>query len=139
METTRLDELTARQFNTDLATAAALIMEGRVWIGAVPADKAGTAVPVDTTLTLREKPRKFASRSGYKLEKALSAFSVDPAGATVCDIGASNGGFTDCLLQNGAAYMIGLPRTEIVPCHFSSEANQVGALYACLHTVGRTD
>lgn len=81
METIRLDELTARQFNTDLATAAALIMEGRVWIGAVPADKAGTAVPVDTTLTLREKPRKFASRSGYKLEKALSAFSVDPAGA----------------------------------------------------------
>ena len=105
METIRLDELTARQFNTDLATAAALIMEGRVWIGAVPADKAGTAVPVDTTLTLREKPRKFASRSGYKLEKALSAFSVDPAGATVCDIGASNGGFTDCLLQNGAAHV----------------------------------
>ncbi len=105
MNTIRLDELAARQFDTDLSTAAALIMEGRVWIGAVPADKAGTTVPADTVLTLREKPRKYASRSGYKLEKALSAFSVDPAGATVCDIGASNGGFTDCLLQNGAAHV----------------------------------
>lgn len=41
--------------------------------------------------------------------------------------------------RGDSPYMIGLPRTEIVPCHFSSEANQVGALYACLHTVGRTD
>ncbi len=105
METVRLDELTAHQFDTDLATAAALIMEGRVWIGAVPAEKAGTPVAADTQLTLREKPRKFASRSGYKLEKALAAFAVNPAEATVCDIGASNGGFTDCLLQNGAAHV----------------------------------
>lgn len=105
MNTIRLDELAARQFDTDLNTAAALIMEGRVWIGAVPADKSGTTVPADTVLTLREKPRKFASRSGYKLEKALTAFSVDPAGFTVCDIGASNGGFTDCLLQNGADHV----------------------------------
>ena len=41
--------------------------------------------------------------------------------------------------RGDSPYMIGLPRTEIVPCHFSSEANQVGALYACLHTVGRMD
>lgn len=100
-----MDELAARQFQVDVPTAAALIMEGRVWIGSVPADKAGTPVPADTVLSLREKPRKFASRSGYKLEKALAVFSVDPAGKTVCDIGASNGGFTDCLLQNGAAHV----------------------------------
>lgn len=105
METMRLDALAAQQFNIDVATAAALIMEGRVWIGDVPADKAGTAMPVDTVLTLREKACKFASRSGYKLEKALAHFAVDPAGLTVCDIGASNGGFTDCLLQNGAAHV----------------------------------
>ena len=56
-------------------------------------------------LTLREKARKYASRSGYKLEKALRVFPLDVAGQTVCDIGASNGGFTDCLLQNDAAHV----------------------------------
>ena len=105
METLRLDQLTAAQFDVDVTTAAALIMEGRVWIGHVPADKPGTTVTADTVLTLKEKARKFASRSGYKLEKALSHFGVDPTALTVCDIGASNGGFTDCLLQNGAAHV----------------------------------
>lgn len=103
MASLRLDELAARQFGVDIATAAALIMEGRVWMGDTPADKPGTAVPADTVLTLREKARKYASRSGEKLEKALAVFRVDPTGLTVCDIGASNGGFTDCLLQSGAA------------------------------------
>ena len=105
METLRLDQLTAAQFEVDVATAAALIMEGRVWIGHVPADKPGTTVAADTVLTLKEKARKFASRSGYKLEKALTHFAVDPTALTVCDIGASNGGFTDCLLQNGADHV----------------------------------
>ncbi len=102
MGTLRLDQLVSQQFNVDVTTAAALIMEGRVWIGHVPADKPGTAVAANTVLTLREKPRKFASRSGYKLEKALTYFAINPTDLTVCDIGASNGGFTDCLLQNGA-------------------------------------
>lgn len=105
MATQRLDQLTADQFGVDITTAAALIMEGRVYIGHVPADKPGTAVADDTVLTLKEKARKFASRSGYKLEKALGHFSVDPTRLTVCDIGASNGGFTDCLLQSGAAHV----------------------------------
>ena len=105
MDMRRLDELAAEQFNVDLSTAAALIMEGRVWLGEVPADKPGTAVPADTVLTCREKARKYASRSGYKLEKALAHFEIDPTGLTICDIGASNGGFTDCLLQNGAAHV----------------------------------
>ncbi len=105
MDMKRLDELAAQQLGVDLSTAAALIMEGRVWIGEVPADKPGTTVPADTRLTCREKARKYASRSGYKLEKALAHFRLDPAGLTVCDIGASNGGFTDCLLQNGAAHV----------------------------------
>ncbi len=103
METIRLDALAARQFGVNTEEAAALIMAGRVTIGRVPADKPGTPVPVDTVLTLREKTRKYASRSGYKLEKALEAFGVDPANRIACDIGASNGGFTDCLLQHGAA------------------------------------
>lgn len=103
MASIRLDELAARQWHISREEAAALIMEGRVWMGQVPADKPGTAVPDDTALTLREKARKYASRSGYKLEKALWYFALDVVGQTVCDIGASNGGFTDCLLQNGAA------------------------------------
>lgn len=98
----RLDKLAAEQFGVSEQEAAALIMEGRVWMGHVPADKAGTTVPDDTVLTLREKAKKYASRSGYKLEKALDVFDINVKDKRVCDIGASNGGFTDCLLQNGA-------------------------------------
>ncbi len=101
----RLDELTAKQLGISEKEAAALIMEGRIWLGEVPADKPGTAMPEDTVITCREKAKKYASRSGYKLEKALATFAVDPHALTVCDIGASNGGFTDCLLQNGAAHV----------------------------------
>ena len=105
METKRLDVLAAEQFRVSQEEAAALIMAGRVYRGTVPADKPGTPVPCGTVLTLREKARKYASRSGYKLEKALHAFGIDPTGFTVCDIGASNGGFTDCLLQHGASHV----------------------------------
>ncbi len=105
MDTIRLDVLAAQQFAVPLEEAAGLIMAGRVYIGHVPADKPGQPVVPGTVLTLREKPRKYASRSGYKLEKALGVFGVDPAGKTACDIGASNGGFTDCLLQHGAAHV----------------------------------
>ncbi|MBQ4613186.1 MAG: TlyA family RNA methyltransferase [Clostridia bacterium] len=105
MEQIRLDELAARRLNISVKEAAALIMEGRIRIGAVPADKPGTAVAEDTPITCLEKAKKYASRSGYKLEKALACFSVDPTDRTVCDIGASNGGFTDCLLQSGAKHV----------------------------------
>ncbi len=101
----RLDELTANQLGITVKEAAALIMEGRIWIGETPADKPGTAMAEDTVITCREKAKKYASRSGYKLEKALATFAVNPTALTVCDIGASNGGFTDCLLQNGAAHV----------------------------------
>jgi len=101
----RLDQLAAAQFGVSEAEAAALIMEGRVWMGHIPADKPGTSVKDDTVLTLREKAKKYASRSGYKLEKALDVFSLDVTGLRVCDIGASNGGFTDCLLQHGADHV----------------------------------
>lgn len=105
MHTIRLDELAATQLQVDVPTATALIMEGRIYIGNNLADKPGTMVSANTVLTCRMKQKKYASRSGYKLEKALSHFSINPAGLTVCDIGASNGGFTDCLLQNGAAHV----------------------------------
>lgn len=105
METIRLDTLAVQQFGVSHEEAVGLIMAGRVTIGNVPADKPGEPVPAGTVLTLREKARKYASRSGYKLEKALEYFKFDVTGLTVCDIGASNGGFTDCLLQHGAAHV----------------------------------
>ncbi len=102
MATIHLSELVAKQFQLTDQEAIGVIMAGRVWIGETPADKPGMPVSEDTVLTLREKAKKYASRSGYKLEKALSVFDADPRDKIVCDIGASNGGFTDCLLQNGA-------------------------------------
>ncbi len=105
MEHIRLDTLAMQQFHLTPEEATGLIMAGRIWIGHVPADKPGSAVPADTVLTMTEKAKKYASRSGYKLAKALRVFEQSVEGLTVCDIGASNGGFTDCLLQNGAAHV----------------------------------
>lgn len=106
METIRLDALAAAQLGISTEQAAALIMEGRVYLRQQPADKPGMQVPRDAVLTLKEKARRYASRSGEKLEKALRVFEQDPTGRYLCDIGASNGGFTDCLLQHGAAHVV---------------------------------
>lgn len=104
-ETIRLDKLAIRQLGLSHEEATGLIMSGRIFIGNIPADKPGEPVSTDTILTLKEKSRRYASRSGYKLEKAINAFNIEVTGLTVCDIGASNGGFTDCLLQHGAAHV----------------------------------
>lgn len=105
MKTERLDHLVREQLQISPEEATGLIMAGRIYIGHIPADKPGMSVPADTVITKKEKARKYASRSGYKLQKALAVFGVDPTEKTVCDIGASNGGFTDCLLQHGAAHV----------------------------------
>ena len=65
-------------------------------------DKAGTWAPLDAELRVKTR-RRYVSRGGDKLAAALAAFAVDPAGLVCADIGASTGGFTDCLLQHGAA------------------------------------
>jgi len=105
MATVRLLDLTVRTFALSAEEANGLIMAGRIWSGHVPLDKPGMPVPEDTVLTLKEKARQYASRSGYKLQKALGLWDIDPTGLTACDIGASNGGFTDCMLQHGAAHV----------------------------------
>lgn len=105
MASIRLDALAMKQFGLSPEEANGLIMAGRIWIGHVPADKPGVSVPEDTVLTLTEKAKKYASRSGYKLAKALTVFGQSVEGVTACDIGASNGGFTDCMLQNGASHV----------------------------------
>jgi 23S rRNA (cytidine1920-2'-O)/16S rRNA (cytidine1409-2'-O)-methyltransferase len=77
------------------------IMAGSVRVGEAVADKAGTRVPQDAEVSVQDKSR-YVGRGGLKLEAALKHFNIDPAGKVCLDIGASTGGFTDCLLQHGA-------------------------------------
>jgi 23S rRNA (cytidine1920-2'-O)/16S rRNA (cytidine1409-2'-O)-methyltransferase len=83
--------------------AQALILAGQILCGDKPVTKAGDVLPVGAVLRLRGEPMPYVSRGGLKLVHALDVFKVDVAGAVAVDIGASTGGFTDCLLQRGAA------------------------------------
>ncbi len=99
----RLDILlTERGLAESRAKAQALIMAGQVRVDGQTALKPATAVSAESTLTVDSGPR-FVSRGGEKLDAALEAFSLDVRGLTCADVGASTGGFTDCLLQCGAA------------------------------------
>jgi 23S rRNA (cytidine1920-2'-O)/16S rRNA (cytidine1409-2'-O)-methyltransferase len=86
-----------------LDRARALILAGEVLAGDRPIEKAGDQVPSDVPLRLRNAPSRYVSRGGLKLAHALTAFALDVTGLEVLDVGASTGGFTDCLLQAGAA------------------------------------
>jgi 23S rRNA (cytidine1920-2'-O)/16S rRNA (cytidine1409-2'-O)-methyltransferase len=100
---TRLDELlVARGLAPSRSQAKALIMTGRVRHGTERLDKPGKEYPADFELRIDQPPR-FVSRGGEKLAAYLERFPVDLAGAHVLDVGASTGGFTDCVLQAGAA------------------------------------
>lgn len=85
--------------------AQALILAGQVLVDGQVIVKAGKEVPVTAELYVRESLR-YVSRGGHKLEAALDRFGIDPTGLTILDAGASTGGFTDCLLQRGAAHVI---------------------------------
>ena len=83
----------------------ALILAGKVFCGDRRIDKAGESLPVDAVLRVKGQEHPYVSRGGVKLEGALRAFGLDPGGLVVADFGASTGGFTDCLLQRGAAHV----------------------------------
>jgi len=83
--------------------ARALILAGEVLEGDRPISKAGELVGAGAVLRLRSEPMPYVSRGGLKLAHALDTFGVDPRGLIALDVGASTGGFTDCLLQRGAA------------------------------------
>ncbi|MCG3171940.1 MAG: 16S/23S rRNA (cytidine-2'-O)-methyltransferase TlyA [Myxococcota bacterium] len=83
--------------------AQALIMSGAVFANGQRADKPGTPIREDQTLEIRGERSRYVSRGGDKLEGALNQFHLDVTGLTCLDVGASTGGFTDCLLQHGAA------------------------------------
>jgi 23S rRNA (cytidine1920-2'-O)/16S rRNA (cytidine1409-2'-O)-methyltransferase len=81
--------------------ARALVLAGQVLVDGQKAEKPGHSISIESRLELAER-LPYVSRAGKKLEAALDAFHVDPAGKTCLDVGASTGGFTDCLLQRGA-------------------------------------
>lgn len=83
--------------------AKAMIMEGNVFVADQREDKAGSAFDVEAKIEIRGNTLKYVSRGGLKLEKAMTHFGVSLEGKICMDIGASTGGFTDCMLQNGAS------------------------------------
>jgi 23S rRNA (cytidine1920-2'-O)/16S rRNA (cytidine1409-2'-O)-methyltransferase len=107
----RLDALLAeRGLFESRSRAAAAVIAGDVRIGGDdgrPADKPGQLVPEDVAVAIAERP-PYVSRGGVKLANALEALGVDPAGRACLDVGASTGGFTDCLLQRGAKAVVAL-------------------------------
>lgn len=99
----RIDELLVRRnLAEDITHAKALIMTGIVYKGEERVNSGAEKVSEETCIELRDKSQKFVSRGGLKLEKALNSFPIDLKGKVCADIGASTGGFTDCMLQNGA-------------------------------------
>ena len=104
IEKKRLDVLLVEKgLEQSRERAKALIMSGIVYVNDQKAESVGQTYPVDVNIEIRGKKLKYVSRGGLKLEKALDQFQVDPAGKVIMDIGASTGGFTDCLLQQGAS------------------------------------
>ena len=99
----RLDaQLVARGLVESAAKAQVVILAGEVYVNNIRAGRPDRLVGPDATVEIRPRRARFVSRGGEKLEHALLAFGIDPAGTRAVDVGASTGGFTDCLLQHGA-------------------------------------
>ncbi|HEX9149951.1 MAG TPA: TlyA family RNA methyltransferase, partial [Thermoanaerobaculia bacterium] len=104
MPRTRLDLLlVARGLAPTREKAQAMILSGGVSVDGRRVDKAGQAVEETASVAVAGPPHPYVSRGGLKLAAALDAFRLDPTGLVCLDVGASTGGFTDCLLQRGAA------------------------------------
>ena len=104
VEKERLDVLLVQQgLANSRELAKAYIMAGNVYVDGQKEDKTGTKVAVTAKLEVKGNQMKYVSRGGYKLEKAMDVFGIRLDGKICLDIGASTGGFTDCMLQNGAS------------------------------------
>lgn len=100
----RLDiVLVQRKLAASREKAKSIIMEGLVYVNGQKSDKPGTPVKEDDQIEIRGEVLRYVSRGGKKLEKAMQVFPIQLDGRVCIDIGASTGGFTDCMLQNGAA------------------------------------
>lgn len=105
----RLDiELVRRGLVASRAEARGLIDDGRVLVAGAPAAKSARLVAADEPVIVQGPPARFVSRGGDKLDHALERFGIDVRGRRALDVGASTGGFTDCLLQRGAAHVVAL-------------------------------
>ncbi len=94
--------MVSEQLAPSRSQAQALIRSGRVLVDDVPVEKPGTAIAANAAIRLRGSSRRYVSRGGEKLAGALTDLEIDPRGLFCLDIGASTGGFSDCLLQAGA-------------------------------------
>ncbi len=116
MQKERLDQiLVGRGLASSREKAKAIIMSGIVFVNGQKEDKPGAFFTSEAEVEIRgEKPR-YVSRGGYKLEKAIETFGIRLDGLVCCDIGSSTGGFTDCMLQNGAGkvYAIDVGRGQL--------------------------
>lgn len=105
----RLDELLVSEgMAADVRTAGALVLSGRVFLGGQRLDKPGTLVAAGERIRLRNESPRYVSRGGLKLEAALTALRIRVRNRVCLDLGASTGGFTDCLLQHGAGEVFAL-------------------------------
>jgi 23S rRNA (cytidine1920-2'-O)/16S rRNA (cytidine1409-2'-O)-methyltransferase len=103
----RLDKLLLeRGLTTSRERAQALILAGQVLVGGQKIEKAGTSVEAEAEIRLLGEDLKYVGRGGLKLEKALEHWHIDVGGKVCLDVGASTGGFTDCMLQQGASRVI---------------------------------
>ena len=112
----RLDQLLVdRGLAGDRSRAQALVMAGKVFSGERRLDKPGAPIAVDSPLEVRGKAHPWVSRGGVKLAHGLDHFAIDPQGLIALDIGASTGGFTDVLLERGAArvYAVDVGRAQL--------------------------
>lgn len=107
MTKVRIDQLlVAEGLAPTRARAQALILAGKVYVGDARVEKAGTAFPEDANVSVRGLDHPYVSRGGVKLAGALDHFGVNVDGLRCLDLGASTGGFTDCLLQRGARAVV---------------------------------
>jgi len=107
MSKARLDQLLVDRGHAETKTKAqAIVLAGTVYVRGQKVDKQGTLVADDAEIEVRGEKLPYVSRGGVKLAGALDAFAVDPRGLRCLDVGASTGGFTDCLLQRGASHVV---------------------------------
>ena len=112
----RLDVLLVkRNLASSREKAKAIIMSGNVFVDGQREDKAGTSFPEEVQIEVRGHALPYVSRGGLKLEKAMKNFDVSMEGKVCTDVGSSTGGFTDCMLQNGAdhVYSIDVGRGQL--------------------------
>lgn len=109
MSKVRLDKLLVdRALAASRERAQALVLAGRVLVNEQRVDKPGTSIAADAALRLTGEDLRYVSRGGLKLEGALATWKIDVQSLPCADIGVSTGGFTDCLLQHGAASVLGV-------------------------------